>query len=321
MIELQVTQEYFGFNLHLAYQGPLFEEVLTADTYAKGEGSTVAKVVDGERFGYDITGMAGVINPGTDRNWTGHPFVQSSWYAFGRLAWDHTLTAGEIADEWIRMTFTNDERFIGPVKEIMMESREAGVNYRSPLGLTHLYAQGHHYGPAPWWDGGARADWNPYYYHRADENGIGFDRTETGSNAVEQYHPPVAEVFADLDRIPEEYLLWFHRLSWDYEMRSGRTLWEKLVHKYHEGVESVRWMQRTWDSIESLIDRERFEHVRALLKIQERDAVRWRDSCLTYFQTFSGMPIPDEYEQPEHDLEHYMELWRTTYVPDPWYGW
>lgn len=319
MIELQVTQEYFGFNLHLAYQGTLFEEALQSDTHAKGEGSTVAKVVDGEVFDYEKTGMAAVINPGTDRNWTGHPFVQSSWYAFGRLAWDHSLTAGEIADEWMRMTFTNDERFLNPVKEIMIESREAGVNYRSPLGLTHLYAQGHHYGPAPWWDGGARPDWNPYYYHRADEDGIGFNRTATGSNAVEQYHAPVAEVYADLDRIPDDYLLWFHRLEWDYEMKSGRTLWEELVHKYHEGVETVRWMQETWDSIEGLIDRERFEHVRALLKIQGRDAVRWRDSCLTYFQTFSGQPIPDEYEQPEHDLEHYLELWRTTYIPDPWY--
>lgn len=320
MIELQVTQEYFGFNLHLAYQGPLFTEVLQSDTYAKGEGSTVAKVVDGSVFDYELTGMAGVINPGTDRNWTGHPFVQSSWYAYGRLAWDHSLSAEQIADEWIRMTFSNDKDFIDPVKEIMMESREAGVNYRSPLGLTHLYAQGHHYGPAPWTADLPRADWTAVYYHKAGEDGIGFDRTETGSNAVEQYHEPVAEKFRNLDQIPDDYLLWFHHVGWDHEMNSGRTLWEELVHKYYKGVDQVRWMQEKWQSIEGLIDRERFEHVKALLEIQEKDAVRWRDSCVLYFQTFSGKPIPENYEEPEHDLEYYKELEQTTYVPDPWYN-
>jgi alpha-glucuronidase len=320
MIELQVTQEYFGFNLHLAYKGPMYTEVLNADTYAKGEGTTVADVLEGGVFDYSLTGMAGVINPGTDRNWTSHPFVQSSWYAYGRLAWDHTLTAEEIADEWMRMTFTNDERFLEPVLKIMMESREAGVNYRNPLGLTHLYAQGHHYGPAPWTKDLPRADWTAVYYHRASESGIGFDRTETGSNAVEQYHEPVADVFRDIDRIPEEFLLWFHHVSWDHPMLSGRTLWEELVHKYYKGVETVRWMQETWDSIEGYIDQRRFEKVRALLKIQERDAVRWRDSCVLYFQTFSGKPIPDGYELPEHDLEHYIRLERIIYVPDPWYN-
>jgi alpha-glucuronidase len=320
MLELQITQEYFGFNLHLAYMGPLFTEVLQADTYAKGEGSTVARIIEGEVFDYKLTGIAGVINPGTDRNWTGHPFVQSSWYAYGRLAWDHTLTAGQIADEWLRMTFTNDERFIGPVKQIMMESREAGVNYRSPLGLTHLYAQGHHYGPAPWTKDLPRADWTAVYYHRTSESGIGFDRTETGSNAVEQYHEPVAEIFRDPERIPDDYLHWFHHVRWDRRMKSGRTLWEELVHKYYEGVKTVRRMRETWDSIEGLIDDERFELVRSLLKIQERDAVRWRDSCVLYFQTFSGKPIPDGFEPPEHDLEHYINLEKIIYVPDPWYN-
>jgi alpha-glucuronidase len=320
MMELQITQEYFGFNLHLAYKGPMYTEVLQADTYAQGEGSTVARILDGSVYDYPLTGMAGVINPGTDRNWTGHPFVQSSWYAFGRLAWDHSLTAEQIADEWMRMTFINDERFIDPVLSIMMESREAGVNYRNPLGLTHLYAQGHHYGPAPWTKDLPRADWTAVYYHRADEYGIGFDRTETGSNAVEQYHEPVAAIFRDIERIPEEYLLWFHHVSWDHPMESGRTLWEELVHKYYKGVETVRWMQEIWESVEGLIDRERFDMVKSLLAIQERDAVRWRDSCVLYFQTFSGKPIPEGYEKPEYDLEYYMELERTVYVPDPWYN-
>ena len=320
MLELQVTQEYFGFNLHLAYQGPLFTEALQADTYAKSEGSTVAKVIDGSVFDYSRTGIAGVINPGTDRNWTGHPFVQSSWYAFGRLAWDHSLTAEEIADEWIRMTFTNDEAFLNPVKEIMMISREAGVNYRSPLGLTHLYAQGHHYGPAPWTADLPRADWTAVYYHRARQEGIGFDRTETGSNALEQYHEPVAEQFRNLDKIDDDYLLWFHHVSWNHEMNSGRTLWYEMVHKYYKGVEQVRWMREQWNSIEGLIGEKQFEQVRALLEIQERDAIHWRNACLLYFQTFSGKPIPEKYERPEHDLEYYIELERIKYVPDPWYN-
>lgn len=320
MIELQITQEYFGFNLHLAYQGPLFTEALQADTYAKGEGSTVAKVVEGSVFDYELTGMAGVINPGTDRNWTGHPFVQSSWYAYGRLAWDHTLSAEQIADEWLKMTYTNNQDFVDPIKEVMMESREAGVNYRSPLGLTHLYAQGHHYGPAPWTADLPRADWTAVYYHKASADGIGFDRTETGSNAVEQYHEPVAGKFRNLDQISDDYLLWFHHVGWDHEMNSGRTLWEELVHKYYKGVDQVRWMQEQWESIEGLISRDEFEHVKALLEIQEKDAVRWRDSCVLYFQTFSGQPIPDGYEKPEHDLEYYKELEQTTYVPDPWYN-
>ncbi|MDQ2076302.1 alpha-glucuronidase family glycosyl hydrolase [Marinimicrobium sp. ABcell2] len=319
MLELQVTQEYFGFSYHLAYQGPLFEEVLQADTYAKGEGSTVGRILGNEVFEYKHTGMAGVINPGTDRNWTGHPFVQSSWYVYGRMAWDYELTSEQIADEWMRMTFSHDRRFLDPVGEIMEISREAGVNYRNPLGLTHLYAQGHHYGPAPWYAEADRLDWTAAYYHRASETGIGFDRTETGSNAVEQYHEPVRELFADLDRVPEDFMLWFHHVDWDHEMESGRTLWEELVHKYYKGVEQVEAMQRKWDQVEGLIDQQRFEHVKALLEIQLRDAIRWRDSCVLYFSSVSGRPIPEQYPQPEHDLEHYKKLERTFYVPDPWH--
>lgn len=319
MLELQITQEYFGFSYHLAYQGTLFEEALDSDTYAKGEGSTVGDVISGDVFDYEHTGMAGVLNIGNYRNWTGHPFVQSSWYAYGRLAWDYTLSAKEISDEWMKMTFTNKEQFTDPIGDVMMESREAGVNYRSPLGLTHLYAQGHHYGPAPWTSDLPRADWTAVYYHKADEEGIGFDRTETGSNAIEQYHEPLQTQFSSVETTPEEYLLWFHHVDWDYEMDSGRTLWQELVHKYYEGVEQVRWMQDEWNSIEGLIDQQRFEHVKALLEIQEKDAVRWRNSCVLYFQTFSEMPIPDQYEKPEHDLEYYKSLENTLYIPSPRY--
>lgn len=319
VLELQITQEYFGFDNHLAYQGPLFTEALEHDTYAKGEGSTVAKVVAGEVYDYKHTGIASVVNLGTDRNWTGHPFVQSSWYAFGRLAWDYTLSSEKIADEWLRMTFTNKQKFVDPIKEVMQESREAGVNYRSPLGLTHLYAQGHHYGPAPWTSDLPRPDWTAVYYHKAAKDGIGFDRTETGSNAIEQYEEPLKTKFSDPETTPEDYLLWFHHLPWEYEMNSGRTLWEELVHKYYQGVETVRWMQKEWESIEGLIDQERFEHVKALLEIQEKDAVIWRNSCVLYFQTHSDRPIPDQYEKPEHDLEYYKQLEKTRYIPAPRY--
>ncbi|HEY8939940.1 MAG TPA: alpha-glucuronidase family glycosyl hydrolase, partial [Cellvibrio sp.] len=290
MMEFQVTQEYFGFATHLAYQGPLFEESLRTETYAKGEGSTIGNILEGKTFNTKHTGMAAVINPGTDRNWTGHPFVQSSWYAFGRMAWDHHISAGAAADEWLRMTFTNDQQFIEPVKQIMLASREAGVNYRSPLGLTHLYSQGDHYGPAPWTANLERPDWTAIYYHRAAKDGIGFNRTKTGSNAVAQYPEILASQYGDIKTVPEELLLWFHHVSWDHKMQSGRTLWNELVHKYYDGVEQVRDMQRKWEKLESLIDAERFAQVKALLKIQERDAVIWRDSCVLYFQTFSNKP-------------------------------
>lgn len=320
MIELQVTQEYFGFNLHLAYMGPLFTEALQADTYAKGEGSTVARVIDGSVFDYERTGMAGVINPGTDRNWTGHPFVQSSWYAYGRLAWDHSLTAETIADEWIRMTYSNEPAFVEPVKEMMMMSRETGVNYRMPLGLTHLYAQGHHYGPAPWTSDLPRPDWTAVYYHKATENGVGFDRTESGSNAVEQYHEPVARKFRDLNEIQDDYLLWFHHVGWDHTMSTGRTLWNELVHKYYSGVEQVRDMQQLWSSAKDHISMEQFTHVESLLQIQERDAIHWRNACILYFQDVNKLPLPDGYEEPDHDLQYYKDFENSKYVPDPWYN-
>lgn len=320
MLELQITQEYFGFSNHLAYQGTLFEEVLDTDTFANGVGSTVSEVIAGNVHKYEHTGMAAVINVGTDRNWTGHPFIQSSWYAFGRFSWDSSLSAKEIAQEWVKMTFSNLVEVVDPVVEIMMISREAGVNYRMPLGLTHLYAQGHHYGPAPWTAHLDRPDWNAVYYHRADEKGIGFDRTETGSNAIEQYQDPNRKIFQQVETTPEPLLLWFHRLSWDYEMKSGRTLWEELVYSYYLGVDQVKHMQTAWQSLEGLIDPHRFEQVNALLSIQLKDAIRWRDSCILYFQQFSGMEIPSNYEQPEFDLNHYMSLEQSLYVPDPRYN-
>jgi len=314
VMELQITQEYLGFATHLVFLAPLYEEVLRADTHAKGEGSLVAQVVDGSLHGYARTGMAGVANVGTDRNWCGSVFACANWYAFGRLAWDPMLGSEGIADEWIRTTFGNDEALVAPVKAMMLGSREAAVDYMTPLGLHHLMAEGHHYGPGPWVDRAARPDWTSVYYHRADGQGIGFDRTATGSNAVAQYFPPVAEVLGDVRRVPESLLLWFHHVRWDHRMASGRTLWDELVGRYQAGVDAVRRMQATWRSLEGRVDAERYEEVRAFLAIQEKEARWWRDACVLYFQSLSGRPLPAGYEPAEHDLAYYEAI-RKRYVP------
>lgn len=314
MMEFQITQEYLGQATHLVYEAPLFKEVLNADTYVKSKGSTVAKVIDGSLDHHELTGIAGVANIGNDINWTGHPFGQANWYAFGRLAWDHDLNSSAIADEWIRQTFSNNLTFVDTVKKIMITSREAVVNYMTPLGLHHIMGYGHHYGPAPWYDKAPRADWNPVYFHRADSIGIGFDRTAKGSNALAQYQPEVDSFFTNLSTCPEEYLLWFHHIPWAYKMKSGRALWDEICYKYSEGVSEVRWMQSTWKNMEKYIDEEQFHHVRMLLSIQEKEAVWWRDACVLYFQTFSKMPVPLNYEKPEHTLEYYKGL-RFPYAP------
>ncbi len=314
MMEFQLTKEYLGQGTHLVYEAPLFKEVLEADTYSKGKGSTVAKVIDGSMNNNPNTGMAGVSNIGNDRNWTSHPFNQADWYAFGRLAWDHTLAASQIADEWIRQSFTNDINAVAAIKQIMLASREAVVNYMTPLGLHHIMATGHHYGPGPWVDNLARADWNPVYFHRADAAGLGFNRTGSGSDALAQYKPEVQAKYKDINQCPDEYLLWFHHAAWDHKMHSGRTLWNELCYKYQAGVDSVRRMQQQWNSLKNIIDEERFQQVTMFLAIQENDAVWWRNACLLYFQTFSKMPFPSGYEQPDKTLEYYKSL-RFPFAP------
>lgn len=314
MMEFQVTQEYLGQATNLVYLAPLFKECLESDTYAKGKkGNTVARVIDGSVDPYSITGMAGVANIGNDINWCGHPFAQANWYALGRLAWNHNLTSDQIADEWLRMTFTNDAPFVKEAKKIMMNSREITVSYSTPNGLHHIMGAGHHYGPGPWVNRG-RADWTSVYYHKADSAGIGFDRTSKGSKAIEQYFPGAQKQWENPSTIDEKFLLWFHHLPWTYKMKSGRTLWDELCYKYNAGVDSVRWMQRTWNSLRSKVDPQRFEQVKMLLKIQEDEAIWWRNSCLLYFQTFSKMPIPASYEQPDKPLEYYMQL-RFPFAP------
>lgn len=308
MMEFQLTQEYLGQATNLVYEAPLFKETLDADTYAKGKGSAVAKIIDGSLNNDSITGIAGVANIGNDINWTGHPFGQSNWYAFGRLAWDHDLSSATIADEWLRQTFSNNTSFTDPVKHIMLSSRETMVNYMTPLGLNHIMGTSHHYGPAPWVDNAGRADWNPIYYHKADSIGIGFNRTAGGSNTLAQYNPEVQKQWNNVNTCDEKYALWFHHVPWNFKMVSGRTLWDELCYKYNAGVDSVRWMQSTWSGLEKYIDTDRFNHVKMLLAIQEQEAVWWRNACLLYFQTFSKMPVPANYEKPDHDLEYYKAL-------------
>lgn len=305
MPELQITQEYLGFSNHLVFLASMWREFFDSDTYAKGAGSTVTKVVDGSLYKQRLTGIAGVANTGTDRNWSGHHFAQANWYAFGRLAWNPDLASRRIADEWIRMTFTNDPKAAGAITRIMLESHEALVDYMTPLGLHHIMWGGHHYGPAPWWEKEGRADWNPVYYHRADERGLGYDRTKTGSNSVNQYHPPVRDRFANLATCPEKFLVWFHHVPWDHRMRSGRIMWEELALHYQRGVDWVRAVRKEWDALAGAIDSERHAEVAKKLAIQERDAVHWRDACLTYFQTFSKRPLPDGVEKPQKTLDEY----------------
>jgi alpha-glucuronidase len=299
VLEAQVTKEYLGFATHLAYLGTMWEEVLRSDTCTPRCGTPVARTV---------AGMAGVSNVGTDRNWTGSQFDQANWYAFGRLAWDHDLSARSIAEEWTRMTWSNHPAVIIPIVDMMMQSRQAVVNYMTPLGLHHLMATGHHYGPGPWVANLERADWNPTYFHRADANGIGFDRTATGSNAVVQYAAPVGNCLADLKCVQDDYLLWFHHLPWDHRMTSGRTLWSELIGRYDLGVEQVRRMRQTWESLRGRVDDERFAEVDAFLGIQEQEAQWWRDASVAYFQSVSRRPLPAGSRPAAHTLDWYKAL-------------
>ena len=308
MIEFQLTQEYLGQATHLVFEPPMFKEVLNADTYEKGKNSTVSKVVDGSLEGHALSGMAGVSNIGSDVNWTGHLFGQANWYALGRLAWDYDLSSKQIADEWLQQTFTTNPTFVKTGENILLNSHAALVNYMTPLGLHHIMGYGHHYGPAPWYDKGARPDWNPVYFHKADAKGIGFDRTKKGSNALAQYASEVRKMYEDVNTCPEEYLLWFNHVAWDHKMHSGRTLWQELCYKYYTGVDSVRSMQKQWASLKPFVDEQRYNHVTMLLAVQEKEAVWWRNACLLYFQTFSKMPIPDQYEKPDHTLDYYKSL-------------
>jgi alpha-glucuronidase len=314
MMEFQITQEYLGFATHLVFLPILFKECLESDTYAKGKSSTIAKVIAGSLNQHTLSGMAGVANIGNDRNWCGHPFGQANWYGLGRLAWNPEISAENIGEEWIRMTFSNEKNVITAIQQILLNSHETTVNYMTPLGLHHIMGWSHHFGPAPWIKNKPRADWTSVYYHQADSLGIGFNRTSTGSNALSQYAPEVRTEWENLKTCPEKYLLWFHHLPWTYQTKSGKSLWEAIVNQYYNGVESVRQMQKTWQNLQEKIDEERFEQVKSLLKVQEKEAVWWRNACVLYFQTHSKMPIPANFEKPDKTLEYYQKL-EFHYVP------
>ncbi len=304
-MEVQITKEYLGFATHLAYLGTMWEEVLEADTHVDGPGTPVAAT---------IRAMAGVANIGTDRNWSGSQFDQANWYAFGRLAWNPGLSARPVAEEWTRMTWGNDPALVGPIVEMMMGSRQAVVDYMTPLGLHHLMATGHHYGPGPWVDDLEREDWNPTYYHRADAQGIGFDRTASGSNSVSRYAPEAARRFADPARVPEDYLLWFHHVPWDRRLSTGRTVWDELVIRYSRGVDRVQDMRSIWDSLSQHVDPQRHAEVAAFLHIQEEEAKWWRDASIAYFQSLSRWPLPPGHARPAYSLEHYRAI-EHRYAP------
>lgn len=291
MVEFQVTQEYLGHSNHLAYLAPMWKEF-----YSYFSPSC-------------LRAAAGVANIGDDTNWCGHDFAQSNWYAFGRLAWNPELSSEDIAREWLAQTFTTDEKFVSPMEGVMIKSREAVVDYMMPLGLHHIFAWGHHYGPEPWCEiPGARPDWLPAYYHQADRTGLGFDRTETGSNAVSQYPDSLAAVFGSLESCPEEFLLWFHHVPWKYEMKSGRTLWDELCFRYQRGLDSVRGFRSVWEDMSPYVDAERHVAVSHRMDIQVSDAIWWKDACLEYFRTFSRMKYPKGIDKPVHSLKELKKV-------------
>lgn len=291
MVEFQITQEYLGHSNHLAYLATMWNEF-----YRYVQPSS-------------LKGVAGVVNVGDNVNWCGHDFAQANWYAYGRLAWNPDLSAEEIAREWLAQTFTTDRRFVEPMTQVMMESRKAVVDYMMPLGLHHIFAWGHHYGPEPWCEvPGARADWLPSYYHQADKEGLGFDRSRTGSDAVSQYPDSLARVFDSLEQCPEEYLLWFHHVNWNQKLRSGRSLWDELCYKYQKGVDEVRAFQRIWKDMQPYVDAERYQAVAERLDIQARDAVWWKDACLEYFRTFSKKKYPEGVEPPVFTLKELKKV-------------
>lgn len=276
--ELQITQEYLGQSKHLTYLAPMWKEFFG--------------FVNPDR----LVGISGVANIGDDANWCGHPFSQANWYAFGRLAWNPSLTAEEIAHEWLVQTYENqDERFTKPVEMMMMTSREACVNYMMPLGLHHIFKFDHHYGPEP--DGFIASyplEWCPVYYHKADAQGVGFDRSSKGTDAVGQYPEPYRNMYDNIATCPEEYLLWFHHVAWDYKMKSGSTLWQELCMKYNMGVAMVEVYRDFWHTSAKQYMKgheQEWQHTDSLLNVQLENAKEWRNTCLKYFQTFSKIKI------------------------------
>ena len=286
MAELQITQEYLGYSDHLCFLATMWKEFLD---YPVNNKETVKQTT----LYHPFTAIAGVANTGTMKNWCGYVMAQSNWYAFGRLAWNPDITAQQIADEWIGLTLTTDKPSIAKISDMMMKSREAVTDYMTPLGLHHLMGWSDHWGPEPWCDiPGAREDWMPRYYHKAADDGLGFNRSSTGSNAVEQYQEPLKSLYDNPKLCPKEYVLWFHHLPWNYTFDNGNTLWNELCYHYTKGVSQVENFQKTWASLKGKVSDPIYNEVAKKLEVQLDEAQWWRDGCLLYFQTFSKMELP-----------------------------
>lgn len=284
MIELQITQEYLGESIHTVFLAPMWKE--TTDIVNTN------------------VGIAGVSNIGDSPNWCGSDMAQANWYAFGRLAWNKSLTSAQIAREFVQQTFTKNHEAVEQLTDLLLQSHEACVSYMMPIGLHHIFAGGHHYGPEPWcYHEGWREDWLPRYYHRADSLGIGFDRTSNGSKTVLQYPDSLAHLFNDTNLCPEKYLLWFHHIGWNQVLPCGETLWNRLCHKYDEGVRQAESFVSTWSSLQPYIDTERYNNLKTRFDRQAKDAWWWRDACLLYFQQFSKQPFPSDSPACRHQLQ------------------
>jgi len=308
MMEFQITQEYLGFATHWVYLASLFKEVLESDTYVTGKESTVAHIIDGSITNHRLTGIAGVANTGSDRNWCGHAGNQANWYAFGRLAWNPDLNTDTLAGEWIRMSLTHHGPSVSKIINLMKSSHEACVNYMTPLGLHHIMGESIHFGPQPWLAKSGRADWTSTYYHRADSIGLGFDRTNSGSQALGLYAPEVQKNWMDPDRIPLKYLLWFHHVPWDKQLSTGNSLWEELCLKYFSGVKQAENFIKSWQSVKGHVDPEIFAHIDNKLKRQAWEAEWWKDACLLYFRTYSNQRIPAQYPGIKRSMEEIKKL-------------
>lgn len=291
--ELQITKEYLGQSIHLVYLAPLWKEFFNFDTYAKGAGSTVGKVLDGSVYNDTVSCIAGVANTGSDSNWCGHHFDQANWYAYGRLAWNHTLESNAIADEWTKMTWGWNTTVVTTIKKMLAGSREACVNYMDPLGLGGIFAEGHHYGPQPDYAANTEhLDWNSTYWHKADNTGVGYNRSTSGSDFVSQYFPENKSKFNSMSTCPVEYLCWFFHVPWGQILSTGRTFWDELCIRYEAGLDYVEVMKNDqWPSLATYIDSKRFGDVKNKLATHYTDAKTWYDVCTKYFATFSKKTV------------------------------
>lgn len=313
-VELQITKEYLGFATHFAYLGPMWAELFAANTHARPGGLTVADVISGHWRTATRSAVAGVANIGSDRNWSGSHLDQANWYAFGRLAWNPRSDSAAIARSWAAQTFSRDERFVTPMVALMAESREAVVDYMTPMGLAHLMGTGHHHGPAPWVADLPRPEWNPAYYHRADRHGIGIDRTARGTGALGQYHPSAQVQWSDPRSMDDRYLLWFHRLGWDDRRPDGQTLWASLISRYDRGAAWAAASPARWAALAPFVDASRNRAIADQLAVQAAEARWWRDASIAYFAHVSGRPLPTGVRAPDHDLATYQQR-RFPYAP------